>query len=71
MKDKTITKTLWSETLIEILILALQKKRPDSEITEIIKEIRAKGFKRRYIIGKVEKELGAETARRVKTLIGD
>jgi hypothetical protein len=71
MKDKTITKTLWTETLIEILVIALQKKRPDSEIKELIKEIRAKGFKPRYITGKVEKELGAETARRVKTLIGD
>lgn len=70
MSDRTITKTLWSETLVEILILSLQKKRPDKEIKEILKELRTKGFKPGYITDKVEKELGAESARRVKILIG-
>lgn len=71
MTDKTITKTLWTETLVEILVLSLKKKRPDKEIIEILKELRAKGFKPSYITGKVEKELGAESARRIKALIGD
>jgi hypothetical protein len=36
----TVKKTLWSETLIEILIIALKKNQSDQAIIEILKELR-------------------------------
>jgi hypothetical protein len=69
--DKTITKTLWSETLIEILIEALKRNKGDAEIGQLLKEIRGKGFKRHYVIEKVEKSLDAAAASRIRRLMGD
>lgn len=68
--DKTIAKTLWSETLIDALLLGLRKKAPDAKIRELIGDLEAKGFKKNYIIEKVTKELGAATAMRVRQLAG-
>lgn len=71
MKDKTtIPKTLWSETLIEILIDSLKKNRPDKEIKNILMELRIKGFKSGYVTRKVEKELGKDAVRRIKSITG-
>ena len=69
--DKTIAKTLWSDTLVEILIVALKKNSGDKEIMGIIRELRDKGFKKSYVIGKVSKELDENAARRVRLLLGD
>ena len=69
-QDKTITKTLWSETIIDALIVGLQKNVDDKKIKEMINEIRAKGYKSSYIIEKVTKELGAPARVRVKRLLG-
>jgi len=68
--DETIAKTLWSETLIDALILGLQKKVPDAKIKELIKELQDKGYQSTYIINKVTKEMGAPAAMRVKHLMG-
>jgi len=69
--DKTIAKTLWSDTLVEILIAALKKNSGDKEIRGIIRELRDKGFKKNYVIGKVSKELDENAARRVRLLLGN
>ena len=69
-QDKTITKTLWSETIIDALVVGLQKNVPDDKIRELIKEVTTKGFKSSYIIDKVTKELGAPARARVKRLLG-
>lgn len=69
MNDKTtIPKTLWSETLIEILVESLRKNRPDTEIKNILMELRDKGFKSGYVKRKVEKELGNEAVKRLKSI---
>lgn len=67
--DKTVSKTLWSETLIEMLLMALRKNRPDAEIKGMIKELHDKGYKNNYILEKVNKELGDIIARRVRILV--
>ncbi|OGT64336.1 MAG: hypothetical protein A3I13_00085 [Gammaproteobacteria bacterium RIFCSPLOWO2_02_FULL_47_50] len=69
-QDKTITKTLWSETIIEALLVGLQKKVTDEKIRELINEIQGKGYKSSYIIEKVTKELGAPDALRIRQLLG-
>lgn len=67
--DTTVDKTLWSETLIEILCVALKKNNSDEQIKNMLAEIRAKGFKPSYVIRKVEKEIDASAAGRVQRLL--
>lgn len=68
--QKTIAKTLWSETLIDLLIISLEKNLSDEKVTELLKELKQKKFKRDYIIGKIKKALGEKEANRVKLLLG-
>jgi len=41
--DKTEMKTLWSETLLEMLYVALRKNRSDKDILECLKDLNQKG----------------------------
>ncbi len=66
---KTIQKTLWSETLIEMLILSLQKNMSDQKVTEFLMELKQKNYKASYITDKVKRSLGDEDALRVKNLM--
>ncbi|MCG8324981.1 MAG: hypothetical protein MI673_05645 [Thiotrichales bacterium] len=66
---KTVQKTLWSDTLIEMLIVALKKNRSDDQIIELLKEIRGKNFEAKYVTGKIRKELDNASAERVKNLM--
>ena len=68
--QKTVAKTLWSETLIDLLIVALQNKQSDEKVTELLKELRQKKFKRDYIIDKTQRALGNSEASRVRALLG-
>ena len=67
---QTTFKTLWSETVLEVLYLALKYEKPDRDILEILNFIRMKGRKPEYIIRKVYQKLGEEQAMRVKILLG-
>jgi len=66
--QKTIAKTLWSETLIDLLLVSLQKNQTDKQVISLLEELKEKKFKRDYIIGKVNKSLGEKDANRVKLL---
>lgn len=66
----TMLKTLWSETLLDILVVSLEKKMPDQKIIEILKELRQKRFKASYITDKVRRSLSEADAQRVKKLMG-
>lgn len=63
----TTAKTLWTETILEILYLALKYDKPDETIMKVLKQM--KGCKPDYIIGKVEQKLGETAASRVKKLM--
>lgn len=67
--DKTVAKTLWSETLVEILLAALKKGSGDDEIRGIIRELKEKGFRKSYVIDKVRREIDDNAARRVRLLL--
>lgn len=67
--DKTVAKTLWSETVIEALLLGLKKNVSDEKIRELIGDLYAKGYKQTYITNKVTKELGPAMATRVRQLM--
>ncbi|MBI2993164.1 MAG: hypothetical protein HYY48_03195 [Gammaproteobacteria bacterium] len=70
-KTKTTAKTLWTETILEILYESLRKNRSDEEIRGVLKEVRSKGFKRSYILEKVQKKVDAKAAQRVKALLAN
>ena len=67
---KTLAKTLWSETLIDLLVVSLEKGQSDDQVTGLLKELKQKKFKRDYIVGKIKKTLGEKEANRVKLLLG-
>lgn len=64
----TTAKTLWTETILEILYQSLKDNKPDAAITDVLKEIRQKGFKTEEIIQKVEKKLNKPASIRVRGL---
>ncbi len=68
-EDATLAKTLWSETIIDLLQIALDKEKPDDQVKEIAKECMQKGFKKDYLVEKITKELGNNAAFRLKQLI--
>ena len=67
--DKTVAKTLWSETLIDMLIATLKANKSDEQIKGLLRECKQKGFKASYLTGKVRKELGEGAAVRLKRLM--
>lgn len=66
---RTTAKTLWSETILEILYESLKANKSDSQISDVLREVQSKGFKREYIVEKVEKKVGDRAAMRVKSLL--
>jgi len=67
--DKTVAKTLWSETIIEMLCLALKANKSDQQIKELLLECKQKRFKARYLTEKVRKEVDEAAAARIKRLM--
>jgi hypothetical protein len=65
----TTAKTLWTETILEILYQSLKDNKPDAAIQDVLKEVVQKGFKPEEIIQKVEKKLDKHAAIRVRGLL--
>lgn len=68
-EHETVAKTLWSETLIEALCINLKKDKPGAAILEMLREIKAKGFKPDYLNSKIKKDVGEAAAGRVRSLL--
>jgi len=65
----TEVKTMWSETLLEALYIAMEKNKGDKIVIGVIKDLRAKGYENDYLIEKVEKKVGPTAATRLKILL--
>ena len=65
----TTAKTLWTETILEVLYQSLKLNKPDDAVREVLKEVRDKGFKPDYIYEKVEKKVDKKAAIRVRGLM--
>ena len=65
----TTAKTLWTETILEILYQSLKANKSDELVRDILKEVREKGFKPDYIYEKVEKKVDKTAAIRVRGLM--
>jgi len=67
--DNTVAKTLWSETMIDMLVASLKANKSDEQIKDLLIECKQKGFKSRYLTGKVRKELDEAAVTRIKRLM--
>lgn len=63
----TTVKTLWTETILEVLYLALMYDKPDEDIRSILKQM--SGCKPNYIIQKVQQKLGDVASIKIRDLI--
>lgn len=59
---KTDLRTLWSETLIELLLDAVKEEWSDHIVQDIVKELYNKGYKTEQLIKLLEKKLGPDAA---------
>jgi hypothetical protein len=66
---RTTAKTLWTETVLEILYETLRKNKDDTQLRNVLKEVQAKGFRRDQIIEKVGRKVDAQAASRVRKLL--
>ncbi len=62
-------KTLWTQTLIEILYADLQRPKDPATIRETVAGLRAKGYKTYYLIQKVRKDVGDDAAYRLERIV--
>ncbi len=62
---KTDLRTLWSDTLIELVCDAVKEDWSDNAIQEIIKELYYKGYKPERLMMTFEKMLGPDAATRL------
>lgn len=66
---RTTVKTLWTETILEILYESLRKNSSDDKIREVLIEVRGKGYKPGDIVDRVRRKVDTSAAARVKTLM--
>lgn len=59
---KTDLRTLWSETLIDLLQDAVTENWSEKAIKEIVKELYNKGYKTEQLMTLLEKKLGPDAA---------
>lgn len=72
MTDDTQTtevKTMWSETLLESLYVAMEKNKGNAIVMEIIQDLKAKDYDNDYLVEKVQKKVGPAAATRLKGLL--
>ena len=69
MSEKEEVQTMWSESLLEHLYLALKKGKDDAFIQELIVELKAKEYDDDFLIKKVSMKTGPAEATRLKALL--
>ena len=69
MIKRTATKTLWTETLIELLYSALKKSRNDRRVLKIVYGLKQRGLGAGYLLHRVRKDLGDRAAARLKNIM--
>lgn len=70
MPDNTTTpKTLWTETIFEILVDTLKANKSDKDVVEALRNLKEKKIKGVVIVSYVDKKLGKKAALRVKALL--
>ena len=65
----TTPKTLWTETVLELLYQALKYNKSDNNVKKILREALLKGCKPSYLITRVTKHVNEEAASRIKKMM--
>lgn len=65
MADQTLPKTLWSETLFDLLFDAVRRKKSDAEVKGILRDLKRRGYRADYVLSKIQRELGPDGLSRV------
>ena len=65
----TDLRSLWSETLIELLYDAVQEKWSDKALSDIVKELYNKGYKTDQLIKMLENKFGPEGAKKLARFV--
>jgi len=66
---KTDLRTLWSETLIELLHDAVKEDWSEKAIKDIIKELYNKGYKTEQLMVMLDKKIGPEAATKLARFV--
>ena len=66
---KTDLRTLWSDTLVELLCDAVKGEWSDKAIKEIIKELYTKGYKTERLMAILDKRFGPKAATRLARFV--
>lgn len=67
--DQTVAKTLWTDTMMDILLAVLKANKPDDIVWEAVRDVRKRKMKASYLVNAVERKLGKEYAIRLERLI--
>lgn len=71
-EEKLLTtdmRTLWTETLVELLNDAVKEGWSDKAIKEIVKELYNKGYKTEQLMIMLDKKIGPDAANRLARFI--
>ena len=68
-RTRTIAKTLWSETQVDMLRIALRGNRPDAEVIEILRDLLGRGLPPDYLVDKAKAAGGVIAANRLRGLL--
>ncbi len=69
LDEDTRPRTLWSQTQFDLLLLALERSRPDPMIRSIMVDLNRRGFPPEYVIPRVRKKLGMIASNRIKLIL--
>lgn len=67
--DGTRTKTLWSETQLEMLHIALRGNRPEAEVVDIVRDLLGRGLPADYLVDKAKAVGGVIAGNRLRSLL--
>lgn len=67
--DETRMKTLWTQTLFDDLYGALKRGKSDSELRTLLKDLKDKEMPLRYVVKKVNDEVGPQHAKRLEAIL--
>lgn len=63
--DDTHRRTLWSLTMLDMLIDALRQERSDAEINEIVEGMKDRGFKAQELVDEASTRVSRKAALRL------
>ena len=67
--DETRMKTLWTQTLFDDLYSALKKGKSDTEIKQLLADLKDKEMPPAYLVKKVFEAVNPASAKRVEALL--